>query len=142
MSSSSMLLLEGKKIFILEDDVNNLAIITSMLRRYGATIYFDSWGVETAQTIKAFSPIDLILLDIHLPGGVTGYDVYDAIQEVPELAGIPIVAVTASDPDQEMKKAREKGFKGYISKPIRTKSFIKSILAILEGEEVWGAIGT
>lgn len=136
----SMHLLDDRKIFILEDDVNNLAVISSMLRRYGATIFFDSWGVETAQTIKAFLPIDIILLDIHLPGGVTGYDVYDAIQQVPELAGIPIVAVTASDPDREMQKAREKGFKGYISKPIRTKSFIKSLLAILDGEEVWGAI--
>jgi len=135
-----MQLLEGKKVFILEDDVNNLAVATSMLRRYGATIYFDSWGVETAQTIKAFMPIDIILLDIHLPGGVTGYDVYDAIQELPELKDVPIVAVTASDPDREMKKAREKGFSGYISKPIRTKSFIKSLLAVMAGEEVWGAV--
>jgi CheY-like chemotaxis protein len=138
--SNSMQLLEGKKVFILEDDVNNLAVATSMLRRYGATIYFDSWGVETAQTIKAFMPIDIILLDIHLPGGVTGYDVYDAIQELPELKDVPIVAVTASDPDREMKKAREKGFSGYISKPIRTKSFIKSLLAVMAGEEVWGAV--
>ncbi|MFW5691195.1 MAG: response regulator [Chloroflexota bacterium] len=136
----SMQLLAGKKIFILEDDVNNLAVITSMLRRYGATIFFDSWGVETAQTIRAFLPIDVILLDIHLPGGVSGYDVYDAIKEIPELSGIPVVAVTASDPDREMRKAREKGFTGYISKPIRTKSFIKSILAVCNGEEVWGAL--
>ncbi len=106
--SESMYLLEGRKIFILEDDVNNLAVITSMLRRYGATIYFDSWGVETAQTIKAFMPIDVILLDIHLPNNVTGYDVFDHIKKIPELADIPIVAVTASDPDREMKKAKEK----------------------------------
>jgi CheY-like chemotaxis protein len=138
--SESMFLLEGRKIFILEDDVNNLAVITSMLRRYGATIYFDSWGVETAQTIKAFMPIDVILLDIHLPNNVTGYDVFDHIKALPELADVPIVAVTASDPDREMKKAKEKGFNGYISKPIRTKSFIRSLLAILNGEEVWGAL--
>jgi CheY-like chemotaxis protein len=138
--TDSMQHLQGKKIFILEDDVNNLAVVTSMLRRYGATIYFDSWGVDTAQTIKAFMPIDIILLDIHLPGGVTGYDVYDAIQEMPELSGVPIVAVTASDPDREMRKAKEKGFSGYITKPIRTKSFVRSLLAILNGDEVWGAL--
>ncbi len=138
--SDSMQLLEGRKFFILEDDVNNLAVITSMLRRYGATIFFDSWGVETAQTIKAFMPIDVILLDIHLPNNVTGYDVYDAIKELPELANVPIVAVTASDPDREMKKAKDKGFNGYISKPIRTKTFVRSLLAILNGDEVWGAL--
>ena len=138
--TDSMQHLQGKKIFILEDDVNNLAVVTSMLRRYGATIYFDSWGVDTAQTIKAFMPIDIILLDIHLPGGVTGYDVYAAIQEMPELSGVPIVAVTASDPDREMRKAKEKGFSGYITKPIRTKSFVRSLLAILNGDEVWGAL--
>lgn len=138
--SESMLLLEGRKIFILEDDVNNLAVITSMLRRYGATIFFDSWGVETARTIKAFMPVDVILLDIHLPNNVTGYEVFDQIKSIPELADVPIVAVTASDPDREMKKAKEKGFNGYISKPIRTKTFIRSLLAILNGEEVWGAL--
>lgn len=136
----SMQHLEGKRIFMLEDDVNNLAVVSAMLRRYGATIYFDGWGVETSQTIKAFLPIDLILLDIHLPGGVSGYDVFDAIKEVPELNGIPIAAVTASDPDREMKKAREKGFSGFISKPLRTKSFIKSVLALCNGEQVWGAL--
>ncbi len=134
----SVPILEGKKIFVLEDDVNNLAIISSMLRRYGATIFFDTWGVETARTIKAFMPIDIILLDLMLPNNVTGYDVLQAIQAIPELSKIPIVAVTASDPDREMKKAKESGFKGYISKPIRTKTFIKSIAHVLEGGEVWG----
>jgi hypothetical protein len=37
-----------------------------------------------------------------------------------------------------MQKARERGFKSYISKPIQYPAFAATIAGILEGKEVWG----
>jgi CheY-like chemotaxis protein len=132
--------LEGKVAFILEDDVNNLAIISSILSRIGMTVHFDTWGTETPYQIKKFMPIDIILLDMMLPRGVSGYDIFDEIRVTPGLENIPIVAVTAMDPGTEMNKAKSKGFSGYLSKPIRTRSFARAIAAVLNGEEVWGEV--
>jgi DNA-binding response OmpR family regulator len=62
--------------------------------------------------------IDLILLDLAFPRGLSGYDIYDDIQAIQELKAIPIVVVTAADLSVEMPKARQKGLNGFISKPL------------------------
>ena len=132
------MLLQGKRIFVVEDDPSNLAIITTILRRHGASVPFETWGSGTVAKLLKTLPIDLILLDLALPRGVSGYDVFDQIQEVPQLKGIPVVVVTAADPSIEMVHAREKGLNGFISKPLSYATFGKTIAAILDGEEVWG----
>ena len=140
MVGSASTSLEGKVAFVLEDDVNNLAIISSILSRIGMTVYFDTWGRNTAVQIKKFMPIDIILLDMMLPNNVSGYDVFDAIRATPGLEEVPVVAVTAMDPGTEMAKARAKGFSGYIGKPIRSRTLARAIAAILNGQQVWGSV--
>jgi CheY-like chemotaxis protein len=131
------MLLKNKRIFVLEDDPTNLAIISVILREHGAVVHFERWGVDTAKQLLSFLPVDIILLDLMLPNKISGYDVYDQIRAFPELKQIPVVAVTASDSDIERKKAREKGFQGFINKPIRYTYFPKLIAAVLNGEQVW-----
>lgn len=132
------MILEGKHIFVVEDDPLNLAIIRTILINAGASVPFDHWGDTTLdKMLLSQSQIDLILLDIMFPRQVSGYDIFDAIQKEPKLKSIPIVAVTASDPDVEMNKAREKGFQGYISKPIDRSKFVHQVNLILSGTEIW-----
>ena len=132
------MLLQGKRIFVVEDDPSNLAIITTILRRHGASVPFETWGSGTVAKLLKCLPVDLILLDLALPRGVSGYDVYEEIRSQPELQDIPTVVVTAADPSIEMPKAREKGLKGFISKPLSYATFGTTIASVLDGEEVWG----
>lgn len=133
------MLLQGKHIFVVEDDPLNLAIIRTILQRAGAVVPFDHWGDTTLKRMLDYPfKLDLILLDLMLPHQFSGYDIFNSIRAVPELGQIPIVAVTASDPDVEMNKAREKGFSGYICKPLDRAKFARYVAAILEGEEIWG----
>jgi two-component system, cell cycle response regulator DivK len=129
--------LKHKRVFVVEDDAANLAVISVILRQAGATVQFDRWGKDSQDNLHNFLPVDVILLDLMLPNGITGYDVFDVLRTVPGVAHIPIVAVTAADPDTELAKVRAKGFKGYISKPIRIGQFDKHIAAIIGGQEVW-----
>ena len=131
------MLLKGKNIFVVEDDPINLAVISSILRAMGAKVTIDLWGDTATHTLVKAMPIDILLLDLMLPNNLSGYDVFDQVRAVPELKEVPIVAVTALDPGIGMNKAREKGFKGYITKPIRANTFGQYIAAILDGQEVW-----
>jgi CheY-like chemotaxis protein len=133
-------LLAGKRVFVVEDDPVNLAVISSLLREHGAIVRFDTWGSSTLARMDGFHGVDIILMDLMLPGQMTGYDVFDMIKEVETLANVPIVIVSASDPDIGMKKAREKGFNGYICKPIRRSTFVRSLVKILDGHPVWGEL--
>lgn len=130
-------MLNGTRIFVVEDDPNSLAIVSSILRRQGAAVHFDLWGKDTAQRILNLLPVHMILLDLMLPNNVSGYDVYAELRQYDELKDVPIVAVTAMDPATELKKARELGFAGYICKPIRTRTFAVYMEAILKGTAVW-----
>lgn len=131
------MLLKDKRIFVVEDDPTNLAITSFILKQHGAKVRFDAWGGGSEDRMVNFKP-HIILLDLHLPGNIDGYDVLDAIRTREELNDVPVVAVTASDPSVEMNKARERGFAGYIPKPIRTGTFGKLVHDVLTGEPVWG----
>ncbi|MEZ4591174.1 MAG: response regulator [Chloroflexota bacterium] len=123
----------------MEDDPINYSVILTILRQHGAITTHDYWGDTTLSRLKNHPlPLDLILLDLMLPGQASGYDVFDAIRALPELDNVPIVAVSAADPDVEMPKAKAKGFSGYITKPINRRYFPEQLAQILEGETYWG----
>ncbi len=131
------MLLSGKRIFIVEDDVGNRSIAQFMLEAQGATIAFDRWGKDAVLRLRAFAPVHLILLDLMLPVPLTGFDVFDQIRANPEFDGIPIVAVSATDAGSVLPKLQEKGFNGFIAKPISFRTFPQQVAAVMNGEEVW-----
>lgn len=132
------MLLKDKKVFVVEDDPINMAIIVIALREEGALVIQDPWNYDTIEKLIQFLPIDVILLDLMLRRGESGYDIFDKIRIHPELASIPVVIVSASDPGVEMNKARAKGFRGYITKPIKRTTFAQNIAAVIDGKSVWG----
>jgi CheY-like chemotaxis protein len=133
------MLLQGKRIAVVEDDVTNMAIISTLLKQQGAAVIQDPWNSDTVNRLKAMLPIDMILLDLMLRHGVNGFDIYDRIKEAAELADIPVVVVSASDPAMAMTKARNKGFAGYIAKPLVYRDFSQQVFDILDGKAVWEA---
>jgi two-component system cell cycle response regulator DivK len=131
------MLLDGKRIFFVEDDGKNVAIIFSILKNNGAEVKFAPWTYAVSEMEK-FMPIDIILLDMMLPGKDDGFSIFQKIQETPSLQGIPVAAVTALESASAMNKAREMGFKGYINKPIRVATFPQYVAEIIDGGEIWG----
>jgi CheY-like chemotaxis protein len=129
--------LAQKRIFVIEDNIENLAIMQVYLKRNGAISQFERWGTGIEERIARFAPIDLVLLDLNLPLGVSGYEVFDILRDLPATQTVPVMAVTAADPYIEVPRTQEKGFAGFISKPIRQATFIEYIVAVLEGKPVW-----
>lgn len=129
--------LSGKRIFVVEDNLENRIVIDVLLKEKGATTYFDRWGKFTIQRLRDFVPVDMILLDLMLPKGLTGYAIFDSIRECPEFAGVPVVAVSAADASEAIPKAKAKGFAGFISKPLDFVKFAEQIETILAGKAIW-----
>lgn len=129
--------LQDKRIFLIEDNLANRAIMQLLLEQQGAKISFERWGKDTVKRLKALAPVDIILLDLMFPHNVTGYDIFDRIRMHPEFQHIPIVAVSASDPSIAIPKTKAKGFSGFITKPIEYDRFPQQIQAILNDELVW-----
>ncbi|HLY25005.1 MAG TPA: response regulator [Aggregatilineales bacterium] len=134
------MLLSNKRIFLIEDNLRNLNMMQLMLEKYEARISYERWGQDTVLHLQLFIPVDLILLDLNFPDGVSGFDIYDAIRAQPDFQTVPIAAVSATDASVALPKAKAKGFAGYISKPLDFVLFPQQVAALIEGKHIWQEI--
>jgi CheY-like chemotaxis protein len=131
------MLLKDKRIFIVEDNVTNRSVMQAILEQEGAVIAFERWGRDVCERLAAFAPVDIVLLDLMLPGQISGYDIFDQIRADSRFKDVPIVAVSAAEAEQEIPRAHQKGFAGFISKPIKLHLFAGQIASLLSGKPVW-----
>jgi CheY-like chemotaxis protein len=131
------MLLSNKQIFIVEDNPQNRVIFQMSLIRDGALVEFERWGRDVVTRLELVPHTDLIVMDLMLSQGISGFDLFEQVRALPNFATIPIVAVSAMDFAIAAPKARAMGFSGFISKPIDNYLFPQQISAILHGEEIW-----
>jgi CheY-like chemotaxis protein len=129
--------LRGKRILVVEDSALNLAVFATALKQSGAVVIQDYWNTDTVNLVTKHLPVDAILLDLMLKHAVSGYSIFDELQDDPVLAPIPVIVVSAADPDTEIPKAKQKGMAGFIGKPINPVKFAQQIAACIDGNPVW-----
>jgi len=133
--------LDGKRIFVIEDNVGTYALIQLLLEQHGAQVIFGYRGINTLEMLEAAALIDLIILDLMLWDGITGHNIYEEIRSLVEYDGIPIVAVSAADPSTAIPETKSRGFSGFIGKPIDYNLFPQQIAQILAGKAIWFSRG-
>lgn len=114
-----------KRVLVIEDNEQNLYLVTFLLKKNGYGVSAARDGVIGIQQAAREIP-DLILLDIQLPL-LDGYTVAKQLKSCDELADVPIVAVTSYAMAGDREKAIESGCSGYIEKPINPDTFITQI---------------
>ena len=72
---------------------------------------------------------DLVLLDLNLPN-LDGRDVLRAVRADPDLAGLPIIVLTTSDADEDIRAAYASHANSYVQKPVDMDQFVNVIRAI------------
>jgi len=134
-----MALLFAKRIFAIEDNLDNLLAVTNILAFYGADVFYSEKAKRVTRTLLAKMPIDLILLDLVLEKERSGYDVFLKIRNHPILCNIPVIVVSGLDPAIEIPRAQSIGLSGYIPKPLRLVRFPQQLANIFEGKNQWSA---
>jgi two-component system cell cycle response regulator DivK len=124
-------------ILIVEDNFSNFRLMARLLTYEGMKkCEWKTSGTQVVEFADALSRVDLILMDIYLPGE-DGYQVLARLRAHPKLAETLIVAVTAEATLDNLAHARAAGFDGFIGKPINANRFPEQIRKILKGEPVW-----
>ena len=124
-------------IIVVEDDPNDQLITLDLLRLGGANRCYSRRSVDAAISYAERLPdIDLFLVDINIPGR-SGYELLAEVRNHVTLNHVKVVALTAGTQQPEVMKARELGFDGFISKPLKPGEFARQVQDILHGAAVW-----
>lgn len=115
----------SRKILYIEDNEQNLYLVSFLLEKHGYQVCSATDGPQGIAMAAAERP-DLILLDIQLPK-MDGHSVARALRSNPDLADIPIVAVTSYAMAGDREKALAAGCSGYIEKPINPDTFRQQV---------------
>jgi len=117
--------MNNKTILVIEDNALNAKLVRSLLA-IGKYSVLEASDAESGIQLAREKRTDLILMDMQLPG-MDGLDATRLIKIDPDLKSIPIIALTSREMDGDDRKAIEAGCDGYISKPIDTRGFLKTI---------------
>jgi len=107
----------GKKILVVDDKEDSRVLVGKILRLRGYEVIGAETG-EEAITVAQNELPDLILMDVRMPGEIDGLEATRRIKALPQLAHIPILAMTASVRPEDMQRALGEGCSGFIRKPI------------------------
>jgi two-component system cell cycle response regulator DivK len=123
-------------VLVVEDNVSNFVLIARMLGYLGIHCEWKTSGYEVVEYADTLPRLDLILMDIRLPYE-DGYGALKKIRASERFKAVPIIAVTAEASLEQMTKAKDSGFDGFLGKPLDPDRFPDQIRRILSGEPVW-----
>ncbi len=123
-------------VLVVEDNVSNFVLIARMLGYLGIHCEWKTSGYEVLEYADSLPRLDLILMDIRLPYE-DGYGAQKKLRAADRFKLVPIVAVTAEASLEQMKKAKDAGFDGFLGKPLDPDRFPDQIRRILSGDQVW-----
>lgn len=125
------------KVLIVDDEENNLLLMSAMLKQNGFVCETAAGGTEALdRAVK--NPPDLIYLDIMMPG-MDGYEVCRRLKENETTRRIPIVMVTALAYRESKIKGLEAGAADFLVKPVDKVELLvrtRNLLMLKEFEDI------
>ncbi len=124
------------KIMVVDDDADLRQALSLRLRANN----FDTVNVCDGYSAIALAQKEqphLIILDLGLPAG-DGFAVLKTLQEYPALADIPVIVLTARDPENNEKRTLESGAAAFFQKPADNEELLAVIRASLQAGWGWG----
>lgn len=122
--------MSNQTALIIEDNPNNMELITFILEAHGYATLRAMTGGEGISMALSGNP-DFVLLDIQLPD-MDGAEALKAIRATTVGSAMPIIAVTSYAMSGDRERLLSAGCNGYIEKPIDPLLIINQIQGILE----------
>jgi DNA-binding response OmpR family regulator len=105
-----------RTLLVVDDSPANRDLLSRRLERKGFRVIVAEDG-QRALDILATSRVDLVLLDVMMPG-MTGLEVLRKLRETRAPSALPVVMVTARTESEDVVEALEAGANDYVMKPI------------------------
>lgn len=118
--------LRGRRVLLVDDQVDALALLAHMLRERGATAIACASAQQALVQLSQAAP-DVVISDIGMPD-MDGYDFMRAVRALPdERARIPAIALTAYARAEDRDLALAVGYQMHLAKPVAAEALIAAV---------------
>ena len=115
----------GKHVVLVEDEANIAEAIRYLLSQDGWRVETLANGGSAAEVIRKARP-DLVILDVMLPGR-SGFEILQEIRDTPELAGLPVLMLTARGQARDREMAQRAGVSRFMTKPFSNAEMLDAV---------------
>ena len=125
------------KIVTIEDDAEIAELLCVVLQHPDIAVSTADTGREGLDMVRELRP-DLVLLDVMMPGGMNGWEVYDTIRADESLQQIPILMLSVDREAPERRRAFARSeIDSYMTKPFDALRLRREIARMLGREGLW-----
>lgn len=117
------LVLSGKIVLLVDDDMRNVFALSRVLKERGMEVLKAENGEKALEMLRSRPDIQLVLIDIMMPV-LDGYDTMRKIRAMPEFRSLPVIALTAKAMKDDRQKCMDAGANDYITKPVDTERLL------------------
>lgn len=122
-------ILYGMRVVVVDDEPDGLYLVQLLLETYGAEVLTALNGEEALEVIRQAQP-HFVVADIMMPK-MDGREMVRRLKEDPEVADIPVIALSAGSMLEDRGQALAVGFHNYLMKPLRPERFVNDLLNML-----------
>ncbi|MCG6893760.1 MAG: response regulator transcription factor [Desulfobacteraceae bacterium] len=119
----------GEQLLVVDDEEDILELVRYTLVREGYHVKCASSGEEALDRLRS-EPVDLVVLDLMLPG-IDGLEVARRLKQENGTRGIPVVMLTAKGEESDVVTGLELGADDYITKPFSPRILTARIRTVL-----------
>ncbi|MGQ5314359.1 response regulator [Xanthomonas arboricola pv. corylina] len=124
--------LEGAHLLLVDDSEINCEVAQRILEGEGAMVTVAHDGEQAINTLRRAPELfQLVLMDVQMPV-VDGYEATRRLRQIPALASLPVIALTAGAFRPQQEKALEAGMNGFIAKPFNVEELVTAIRHFLQ----------
>ncbi len=117
--------MSSKRVLYVEDNFQNKRLVRKILNAKGYEVLEAEDGLTGVEMVARERP-NLVLMDINIPG-IDGMEATARIKKTPDLANIPIIALTANAMVGDREKIMAAGCDEYLQKPVNNATLVETI---------------
>jgi adenylate cyclase len=129
---------EGARILVVDDKEDNTRLLADLLSCDGYSVETASSGRAALDSVDRCAP-DLVLLDVVMPG-MSGLQVLRQLRADSRFGMLPIVLVTALDPDTERINGLELGADDFLTKPINGPELLARVRTLMRVKHLFDRV--
>lgn len=124
---------KGNKVLIIDDNLTNLEITRHYLESYFCKIYKAQTIEKAISILQSKEDINAIIVDNKMPE-MNGFEFNSLIKADKKLNNIPVILLTSLVQKGDAQLAKEEGFAGYLTKPVRKKELTECLQMVIKSK--------